>query len=300
MSFLLDIVAATFRISTPIVYATVGDTYVQRGGMLNLGIEGMMFAGAFFGFVTAFHTGSLWLGLAAAAGVGIAAALLLGLLIVTLGTSQHVAGIGMTLLLIAVSEFTNRLVFGGSATLPKVETFDVLSPLDFRIFLQYGMTYVAFLVLVPVAWWVLNRSSFGLRVRAVGENPEAADVAGVNVFWTRYAALMVGGALAAIGGAFLTLAVLGSFTLDIVAGRGWVALAMVIFGRWQVGRAVLGALIFAAVYSLQLRLQIVPGWDAVPYELLIALPYVAVIVTLAFAGRNVAYPGAYLRPYRRA
>ena len=300
MSFLLDIVAATFRISTPIVYATVGDTYVQRAGMLNLGIEGMMFAGAFFGFLTAFHTGSLWLGLAAAAGVGIAAALLLGLLIVTLGTSQHVAGIGMTLLLIAVSEFTNRLVFGGSATLPKVETFDVLSPLDFRIFQQYGMTYVAFLVLVPVAWWVLNRSSFGLRVRAVGENPEAADVAGVNVFWTRYAALMVGGALAAIGGAFLTLAVLGSFTLDIVAGRGWVALAMVIFGRWQVGRAVLGALIFAAVYALQLRLQIVPGWDAVPYELLIALPYVAVIVTLAFAGRNVAYPGAYLRPYRRA
>jgi general nucleoside transport system permease protein len=176
----------------------------------------------------------------------------------------------------------------------------VLSPLDFRIFQQYGMTYVAFLVLVPVAWWVLNRSSFGLRVRAVGENPEAADVAGVNVFWTRYAALMVGGALAAIGGAFLTLAVLGSFTLDIVAGRGWVALAMVIFGRWQVGRAVLGALIFAAVYALQLRLQIVPGWDAVPYELLIALPYVVVIVTLAFAGRNVAYPGAYLRPYRRA
>jgi len=300
VSFFLDIVAATFRISTPIVYATVGDTYVQRAGMLNLGIEGMMFAGAFFGFLTAFHTGSLWLGLAAAAGVGIAAALLLGLLIVTLGTSQHVAGIGMTLLLIAVSEFTNRLVFGGSATLPKVETFDVLSPLDFRIFQQYGMTYVAFLVLVPVAWWVLNRSSFGLRVRAVGENPEAADVAGVNVFWTRYAALMVGGALAAIGGAFLTLAVLGSFTLDIVAGRGWVALAMVIFGRWQVGRAVLGALIFAAVYALQLRLQIVPGWDAVPYELLIALPYVAVIVTLAFAGRNVAYPGAYLRPYRRA
>jgi simple sugar transport system permease protein len=300
VSFLLDIVAATFRISTPIVYATVGDTYVQRAGMLNLGIEGMMFAGAFFGFVTAFHTGSLWLGLGAAAGVGIAAALLLGLLIVTLGTSQHVAGIGMTLLLIAVSEFTNRLVFGGSATLPKVETFDVLSPLDFRIFQQYGMTYVAFLVLVPVASWVLNRSSFGLRVRAVGENPEAADVAGVNVFWTRYAALTVGGALAAIGGAFLTLAVLGSFTLDIVAGRGWVALAMVIFGRWQVGRAVLGALIFAAVYALQLRLQIVPGWDAVPYELLIALPYVVVILTLALAGRNVAYPGAYLRPYRRA
>ncbi|MEX2211221.1 MAG: ABC transporter permease [Gaiellaceae bacterium] len=293
MNFVLDIVQATFRVSTPIVYATVGDTYVQRGGMLNLGIEGMMFAGAFFGFMTAFHSGSLWLGLAGAVGVGVAAAVLLGFLVVTLGTSQHVAGIGMTLLLIAVSEFTNRLVFGRPETLPKVETFGKL--LD-----QSVLTYLAFLALVPAGWWVLGRSRFGLRVRAVGENPEAADVAGINVFWTRYAALMVGGGLAAAGGAFLTLAVLGSFTLDIIAGRGWVALAMVIFGRWHVGRAVVGALIFSAIYALQLRLQILPGWDAVPYELLIALPYVAVIVALALAGRNVAYPGAYLRPYRRA
>lgn len=300
MNFLLDIVQATFRTSTPIVYATVGDTYVQRAGMLNLGIEGMMFAGAFFGFLTGFKTGSLWLGLAAAAGVGMASAAILGFLIITLGTSQHVAGIGMTLLLIAVSEFTNRLVLGRPETLPKVETFDVHSLFDFRVFEQYGMTYAAFLVLVPVAWWVLNRSSFGLRVRAVGENPEAADVAGINVFLVRYAALMVGGALAAVGGAFLTLALLGSFTLDIVAGRGWVALAMVIFGRWMIGRATMGVLIFAAVYSLQLRLRILPGWDAVPFEVLLALPYVVVILALAVTGRNVAYPGAYLRPYRRA
>jgi simple sugar transport system permease protein len=300
MSFLVDIVAATFRVSTPIVYATVGDTYVQRAGMLNLGIEGMMFAGAFFGFMVGFHSGSIWLGLAAAAGIGIAAALLLGFLVVTLGTSQHVAGIGMTLLLIAISAFTNRLVFGRPETLPKVETFETHAPLDLRILDQYGMTYFAFLVLVPVAWWVLNRSSFGLRVRAVGENPEAADVAGVNVFWTRYAALAVGGALAAVGGAFMTLALLGTFTLGIIAGRGWVALAMVIFGRWQVGRATIGVLIFAAVYALGFRLQNEPGWDAVPYELLLAAPYVAVIVALALGGRNVAYPGAYLRPYRRA
>ena len=294
MSFVVDILQATFRTSTPIIYATVGDTYVQRAGMLNLGIEGMMFAGAFFGFLAGFHTGSLWLGLAAAAGVGAASAAILGFLIVTLGTSQHVAGIGMTLLLIAVSEFTNRLVFGRPETLPRVDTFDVLA------FDQYGMTFAAFLLLVPAAWWVLNRSRFGLRVRAVGENPEAADVAGINVFVVRYLALMLGGALAAVGGAFLTLALLGSFTLDIVAGRGWVALAMVIFGRWMIGRATIGVLIFAAVFSLQLRLRILPGWDAVPFELLLALPYVVVIVALALAGRNVAYPGAYLRPYRRA
>ena len=300
MSFVLDILSATFRTSTPVVYASVGDTFVQRAGMLNLGIEGMMFAGAFFGFAAAYGSGSLLVGLAAAAGVGIAAAALLAFLIVTLGTSQHVAGIAMTLLLISVSEFCNRLIFGNDATLPKIDTFDQISPVDARPFVQYGMTYFAFFVLVPAAWLLLMRTSFGLRVRAVGENPEAADVAGVPVFATRYIALLLGGALVAVGGAFMTLALLGSFTLDIIAGRGWVALALVIFGRWRIEGAVLGALLFAAVYSLQLRLRIESGFEAVPYEILLALPYVVVIAGLAVSGRNVAYPGAYLRPYRRA
>jgi simple sugar transport system permease protein len=300
MSFLLDILSATFRTSTPLVYASVGDTFVQRAGMLNLGIEGMMFAGAFFGFAAAYGSGSLLVGLLAAAGIGIAAAAVLGFLIITLGTSQHVAGIGLTLLLIAVSEFSNRLIFGRRETLPRIETFQQLSPLDARPFVQYGMTYVAFFVLVPLAWLLLMRTSFGLRVRSVGENPEAADVAGVNVFAIRYLALLLGGALVAVGGAFMTLALLGSFTLDIIAGRGWVALALVIFGRWRIEGAVLGALLFAGVYSLQLRLRIESGFDAVPFELLLALPYIVVIVALAISGRNVAYPGAYLRPYRRA
>jgi ABC-type uncharacterized transport system permease subunit len=300
VNFVLDIVAATFRTATPLVYASVGDTYVQRAGMLNLGIEGMMFAGAFAGFAAAHGSGSLLVGVLAAVAVGVAAGALLGFLIVTLGTSQHVAGIGMTLLLISGSEFANRLLYEGSDTLPKVETFGLISSLPGRIFSQYALTYIAFLVLVPAAWYLLMRTRFGLRVRAVGENPEAVDAAGVSVARTRYLALLLGGGLAALGGAFLTLALLGSFTLDIVAGRGWVALALVIFGRWRIEGAVVGALIFASVYSLQLRLRILPGWDVVPFELLLAAPYLVVIVALAVSGRNVPYPGAYLRPYRRA
>ncbi len=300
MEFLVTLVVATFRNATPLVYAAVGELYCERAGILNLGIEGTMYAGAFFGFAAAYGSGSLMVGLATAALVGLAAGLLMAFLSVTLGTNQHVAGIGITLLGIGVSEFANRIIFGTREVLPQIEPFPLLRPFGLEGLGQYGLTYAAFLVVVPGAWWLLQRTDFGLRVRAVGENPEAADVAGIDVFRTRYLALMLGGALMGVAGAFFTLAALGSFTLDIIAGRGWVAIALVIFGRWRIGRAVLGALLFAGVFALQLRLRILPGWGVVPFELLLALPYLVTILALALAGRNVAYPGAYLRPYRRA
>jgi general nucleoside transport system permease protein len=299
MDFLTTLIASTFRNATPLVYGTLGELYTERAGVLNLGIEGTMYAGAFFGFAAAFGSGSVLVGLLAAIAIGLAAGALMAFLSVTLGTNQHVAGIGITLLMIGLSEFFNRIIFGGRETLPKIEPFGLLKPFGDGIFAQYALTYIAFLVLVPLAWWLLMRTRFGLDVRAVGENPEAADTAGINVFRTRYLALMLGGALMAVGGAFLTLATLGSFTLDIIAGRGWVCIALVIFGRWQVGRAVLGTLLFAGIFALQLRLRILPGWSGVPYELLLALPYLVTIGALAISGRHVAYPGAYLKPYHR-
>jgi len=303
VSFLVDLLAATLRNATPLVYGTVGETYTERAGVLNLGIEGTMYAGAFSGFAVAFATGSPLLGLGAAVLVGLLAGAIMALLTVTLGANQHVSGIGLTIGLIGASEFANRLVFTGQEAkritpFPTLEAPAALGPFA-PIFSQYGLTWVAFLAVVPLAWWLLHRTSFGLEVRAVGENPEAADAAGIDVFRTRYLALMLGGALMAVGGAFFTLALLGTFTLDIIAGRGWVCIALVIFGRWGIFRSVLGALIFAAVFSLQFRLRILPGWDQVPFELLLALPYLVVILALAISGRNVAYPGAYLKPYRR-
>jgi general nucleoside transport system permease protein len=299
VDFLTTLIASTLRNATPLVYGTLGELYAERSGVLNLGIEGTMYAGAFFGFAAAYGSDSLIVGLLAAIAVGMAAGALMAFLSVTLGTNQHVAGIGITLLMIGLSEFFNRIIFGGRETLPTIESFALLKPLGEGILAQYALTYVAFLVVVPLAWWLLMRTRFGLDVRAVGENPEAADTAGINVFRTRYLALMLGGALMAVGGAFLTLATLGSFTLDIIAGRGWVCIALVIFGRWRVGRAVLGTLLFAGVFALQLRLRILPGWSEVPFELLLALPYLVTIAALAISGRHVAYPGAYLKPYRR-
>jgi simple sugar transport system permease protein len=304
MNWLADLLGATLRNATPLVYGTTGETVTERAGILNLGIEGTMYVGAFAGFGVAYWSGEPLIGLLAAILVGIAAGVVMAFLTVTLGANQHVSGLGLTIALIGLSEFGNRLLITGadSKHITPMEQWNPLGGLgDIGVVAQqYGLTYVGFLLVAPAVWWLLGRTPFGLSVRAVGENPEAADAAGINVARTRYAALMIGSALMAVGGAFLTLAVLGSFTLDIIAGRGWVCLALVIFGRWGVWRGVLGALIFALVYSLGLRLQIMEGFSGVPPEVMLALPYLAVIAALAISGRNVAYPGAYLKPYRRS
>ena len=154
-------------------------------------------------------------------------------------------------------------------------------------------------IIVPLAWWVLYRTSFGLNLRSAGENPEAVDAAGVNVFRIRYLALIIGGALMGAGGAYLSLAQLGSFTYGVVSGRGWVALALVIFGNWNPIKVMGGALIFGGTFALQLRLQAL-GLDLpVPYETFLALPYLVTIVALVIAGRNASYPAALLKPYLR-
>jgi simple sugar transport system permease protein len=301
MDFLLTLIGATFRISTPILYAALGETIIERSGILNLGIEGTMLLAAFGGFLAAQITGSLYVGLLAAVLVGIALSLLLGFLTVTLGVNQHVTGLGITLFDRGLELFAFRLIYGGQTTPPSLpQSFTQLPILvgtSFEpVFSQYWLTYVGFL-LVPLIAWVFSRTRFGLRLRAVGENPEAADMAGINVYRMRYLALILGGALMGTGGAFLSLAQLGAFTHGIINGRGWVAIAIVIFGNWSPFKVLGGALLFASLQALQLRLQAegVP----LPYELLLALPYLITIVALAIGGRNASYPAALLKPYKR-
>ncbi len=295
---LLALIGATLTIATPLVWAGIGEAIVERTGILNLGIEGTMYAGAFVGFLTAYRTNSPWLGLIAAIVAGVVAGFLMAVLTVTLGLNQHVSGLGLTLFLIAACEFTFRLMYAGQR--PVLEhKFNILFA-GTSVVNQHWLTYAAFIVLAPLAWWTMHSTGIGFRLHAVGESFEAAEVAGISVNRTRYGALMVGSALMAIGGAFLTLAVLGTFTLDIISGRGWVAIALVIFARWRMWQIVGGALIFAVTNALQLQLAITPTFSSIPRELMLALPYLAVIVALAVWGRKVRYPTSYLKAYRRA
>lgn len=302
--FLVNLIAATLRVSTPILLAAIGETYSERAGILNLGIEGIMFFGAFVGFFVADQSGSLWLGLIMAILSGVIAGLLMGLLTVTLGVNQHVSGLGITLLLTGLSLYGFRLVYGGRSTPPYIPSFQAITPFKDvpilgTISSQYLLTYITFLVIIPLAWFILYRTRFGLNIRAVGENPEAVDAAGVNVSLVRYSVLAIGGGLMAAGGAFLSLAQLGAFTHGIVAGRGWVAIAIVIFGNWSPVKVMGGALIFGGTFALQLRLQAMGLQLPIPYETFLALPYVVTIIALVLAGRNASYPAALLKPYRR-
>lgn len=303
-TFVVNLIAATLRVATPILLAAIGETFAERAGILNLGIEGIMFFGAFIGFFAADATGSLWIGLGAAVLSGLLAGLLMAVLSVTLGVNQHVSGLGITLLLSGLALFGFRLQYGGRSTPPSIEPFGQLSPFEGvrvlgPIFQQYLLTYITFLVIVPVSWWLLYRTSFGLKIRGAGENPEAVDAAGVNVFRIRYVALIIGGGLMAAGGAFLSLSQLGAFTHGIISGRGWVAIALVIFGNWDPIKVMGGALIFGGTFALQLRLQAMGLELPVPYETFLALPYIVTIIALVIAGRNASYPAALLKPYRR-
>lgn len=294
---LIAVIGATLTIATPLIFGALGAILNERSGVLNLGIEGTMYAGAFVGFWAADRWGSPWIGLLAAIVAGALAGALMALLTVTIGVNQHVAGIGTTLALVAASDYTSRVLFG-TGTQTRVPKFRRLFD-DVDIIDQYLLTWIALFAVAPLVWWVIRATGAGLRLRAVGENPEAADVAGISVTATRYVALTLSGVLMAVGGAFLTLAVLGSFTIDIVSGRGWVCIALVIFGRWRVWPTVAGALLFGAADALQLQLAITPEFGDVPNELLIAVPYLVVIAALVIWGRGIRYPGAYLRPYRR-
>jgi simple sugar transport system permease protein len=304
---LLDIgfFAALIRIATPLILATTGELVSERSGVLNLGIEGIMLLGAMVGFTAAYFTGNLWLGVGAALLTGAAAGLLMAFLAVVLGVSQHVSGIGLTLLATGLAFYLYRLIFGQPASPPNIVPFQplpvpgladvpIVGPILFN---QTPLTYIALLA-VPVMAWLLNRTTWGLELRTVGENPRAADAAGISVWGKRTQALVLGGALMALGGAYLTIAQFNAFTFGVVSGRGWVSIALVVFGQWSPWRCAAGALLFAFLEALQLRLQATNTLH-LPYEVFLMLPFVMTIVAMALVSRNARAPAALLVPFRK-
>ncbi|MDX6750423.1 ABC transporter permease [Geminicoccaceae bacterium 1502E] len=295
--------AATLRIATPLIFGTLGELLCERAGVLNLGIEGIMTAGAMTGWLVVHMGGDLWTGVAAAALVGMALGLLHGWLTVPLGLSQHVTGIGITLLATSATYFTYRVLLPDVSSPPRIEAFQpldipVLGDLPFlgpALFQQTALTWLA-LALVPLLAWVLYRTPLGLAIRTAGENPAAVEAQGLDVYKIRLGALMAGSALMAIGGAFLTMSAFNAFFFGMVNGRGWICIALVVFASWRPGKALLGALLFGAFDAFQVRLQQVVG-AFVPYQIFLMLPYLLSIAALVLMARRAGYPQALMRPY---
>lgn len=304
MTDLLDILAnpafwsAVLRIATPLILGTLGVLLCERAGVLNLGIEGIMVAGAFTGWLAVYLGAPLWAGVGVAALAGSAFGLLHAGLTVGLALSQHVAGLGVTLLATALSYYGYRVSFPKVTAPPTVTPFAPMEALGIPVLsAQTPLTLLA-LLLVPVLGWFLYRTPAGLAVRMVGENPQAAESQGIPVAATRTVAIVAGSALMGVAGSFLTLAAFNAFFFNMVNGRGWICVALVVFASWRPGKALVGALLFAFFDALQLRLQ--QSGDAVlPYQMYLMLPYVLSIVALVLVARKAAYPQALMKPYRK-
>jgi simple sugar transport system permease protein len=307
---LVVLLSSAVAFAMPTALAAVGETVSERAGVLNLGLEGMLLSGALASFLVAYYVGSVALGTLAGVAIGVALGALMAFLSVTLRTEQIINGIAIVLLAQGVTAFTFEKLFGGEEqpTVAGIPDIDVPLLHDIPgvgpvLFEQNVLFYVSIALALGV-WLLLTRTRFGLSVRAVGERPEAADAAAVSVARTRWLALLICGAMAGMGGAVLVLGQLNLFETNVSAGRGWIAVALVIFGRWNPLLVLGGALLFGFTDALQIRVQAVSGGSAssVPTEIFGALPYVVTLTVMVaatvWAGRD-AQPAALGAPFRK-
>ncbi|HOI37814.1 MAG TPA: ABC transporter permease [Bacillota bacterium] len=298
---IVGILATGIRLATPFLFASLGEMFSQRSGVFNLGLEGIMMMGAFAGFMTSLKTGSPWLGVLAAIGVGAILGLLMAFISVTMQAEQGISGIGLHMFCWGLSGLLFRVYLGfitsckgfGPWNVPVLSSIPILGPILFQ---HNWMVYFA-LILVPVSWFVLYRTTWGLKVRAVGTTPQAADTLGVDVNAIRYQCVILGGAMAGLAGAFLTVGQANMYADNITAGRGFIAVALVYFGRWSPVGILLGSLLFSMMNALQLWIQVLG--ISFPYEFAVILPYVMTIAALAVAVRRVWAPTALGKPFRR-
>ena len=287
---------AVLRIATPLILGTLGVLLCERAGVLNLGIEGIMVAGAFAGWLAVYSGLSLWGGVAVAAGVGAMLGLLHAFLTVGLALSQHVSGLGITMLSTAMSYYAYRVLFPKVNTPPTIEPFKDMEWIKIPILNQLTPLTLLALLLVPAIGYFIYRMPAGLALRMVGENPHAAESQGISVAATRTLSIVAGSALMGVAGSFLTLAAFNAFFFNMINGRGWICIALVVFASWRPNKALLGAVLFAFFDALQLRLQ-QSGTAGLPYQMYLMLPYILSIFALIVVARKAAYPQALMKPY---
>jgi ABC-type uncharacterized transport system permease subunit len=314
-AFVVALATAAIRLAVPILLATLGEIITERAGVLNLGLEGVMVMGGVTGFMVAYYLQSgplagvsTWLGL----GAGMVAGMLMGLILaglsVTLRADQVIVGVTLVVFGQGIANYLYRQAFSSLTArtngLPPV-SFPVLSsiPVLGPILFNHDATVYLTVSLVILVWFLLFRTTWGLRIRSMGENPAAGETSGLSVNRTRYAAILLGAALAGLGGAVLTVVQLRMFREGIMGGRGWIAVALVIFARWQPTRALFGALLFGLADSVQYRIQALSqigrGTGTIPYEFLLMLPYVLTLVVLWFRTGRGAAPEVLGRPYTK-
>ncbi len=298
---LIGIAHSGVRLATPYLYAAIGEMFGQRSGVLNLGVEGAMLMGAFAAYYAVFLGNDPWLGVLAALVVGALMGLLMAVISVTMQAEQGISGIGLSLFGLGLSSLLLKVLVGSPISIqgfpvwqiPGLSRLPIIGPIFFD---HDVLVYVAYL-LVPISLYVLYRTTFGLKVRAVGQNPEAADSLGVRVNAVRYATVILGSALAGLAGASLSVGLLNIFQENMTNGLGFIAVALVYFGGWRPVGVLLGALLFSTVSAFQLWMQVlgVP----IPSDLAVMLPYVLTIIVLAVGVKQIRQPAALTKPYER-
>lgn len=293
--------ASTIRLATPYLFASLGETLAQRSGVLNLGLDGMMLLGAFSAFYTVLQTGSLLLGLIAAILTGALMGLAMAFISVTLKAEQGISGIGVYLFGLGTSELLfNKLIetprtISGFPRVPIPILSDI--PVFGEVLFNHNLLVYAAFALVPLMWYVLNRTNFGLMVRAVGQTPEAADAMGISVARIRYTTVIIGGIFAGVAGASLSIALINTFQQNLTSGLGFIAVALVYFGGWRPTGVLFGSLLFSFVNALQLQIRVV-GLD-IPSEFAVMSPYVITLIALIFASKRQDKPDALTKPFER-
>jgi general nucleoside transport system permease protein len=289
--FTIALIFSTIRTATPLLLAALGGLYSERAGVINIALEGLMLAGAFTAAAVTHYAGSPWAGLLAGIGAGVLVAAIHAVACIRFNADQVVSGTAINILMTGVPAMLSGALFLSSGSTPQIPKDDLIP----------WTPVVLALLLVGVTWYVLYRTPFGLRLRAVGENPEAADAAGVNVNGVRYSAVLLSGALAAIGGAYLSIGQSSLFTRNMTSGRGFIALAALIFGKWRPVQTMLACLLFGFTEAISIQMQGVfkPWGEEIPVQFISIVPYVLTIIVLAgFIGLSRA-PRALGIPYQK-